>query len=102
MKWIGGLIVFLAELGMFWALMSLGPFLVDGVVGWVLGAAFLVAGALIWSAFLAPKAHQRLPDAPRIVVSTVLLLAGAGVFFAIGQTTLGIVLKRPRFDAAFF
>ncbi|WP_062211653.1 DUF2568 domain-containing protein [Demequina oxidasica] len=93
MRWIGALTLFLAELVMYWAFMSLGLYLADGAAGWVLGIALLVAVAGAWRFFLSPKALRKLATAPRIGVNAILLLAGAGIFFEIGQTTLGIIQR---------
>ncbi len=90
MKWIGGALVFLAELGMYVALGWYGAEQFDGVLAWVAPVLLVVAVAAIWFQFLAPKARRPLPPAPQLIVRTLLLAGGAAAFFAVGASALAV------------
>lgn len=90
MKWIGGGLVFLAELGMYFALGWLPVARFGGLIGWLVGVAVVVLVAAVWARFLAPKASHPLPMQPALIVRTLLLASGAAAFLAVGAPVVAI------------
>jgi hypothetical protein len=96
MRWIGGTLIFLAEIAMGWALAWLGLALLHEQLGWpvvpAFGAAIVVpfAVALLWGTFLSPKARRPLPPGATLAARTLLLLSGAIAFLAVGSAALAI------------
>ena len=90
MRWIGGGLIFLAELGMPSALAWLGVALIGGALGWAAGIVAALAVALLWGTFLSPKARRPLAPAATLAARTLLLLAGAIAFLAAGSAALAI------------
>lgn len=91
MKWFGATLVFVAELGMLAGLAWWGLQVADGAAGWALALAAPVAAAVVWGAFLAPRAPK--PLKPPLIATLVrldLLLLGAAAAFFTGARELGI------------
>lgn len=84
---------FVTELALLAGLAVAGARLGDGVVFGVLDAILLpLAAAALWAAFIAPRAHRRLPEPTRFVVEFA-LFAAAGLALALsGWLVTGIVL----------
>jgi Protein of unknown function (DUF2568) len=67
-------------------------------VGWwgwtltpVLGVVLPVLVAVVWGAWIAPKARRRLADPARLMLELVVFAAATAAFVAVGQWTVGIV-----------
>lgn len=92
MMWIGGALIFGAEVAMYVGFLVWGNHAFDGLTGWLVGIAAVVTVAAFWMRFLSPKAPQ--PLQPRIVHLTVreaLLILGAAAWFLSGYTVMAIV-----------
>jgi hypothetical protein len=83
---------FLSELAMLAALAYAGFQLGDGVGAWVLGIGAPLAAAVIWGAFIAPRARRRLPIGLRVVLELVLFAAATAGLAAAGQPLAAAVL----------
>jgi hypothetical protein len=60
--------------------------------GWpVAGIVALVAAAVVWGLFVAPKARRRLPDPARFLLELTLFAAGTAAFVDVGQATVAAV-----------
>lgn len=90
MRWIGGTLIFLAEVAMICALVWLANALIGAPLGWVVGLVVAVAVATLWGTYLSPKARRPLAPGATLAARTLLLLAGALAFLAVGATALGI------------
>jgi hypothetical protein len=74
---------FLTELALLAGLAVAGARLGDGIVLSVVNAVLLpVVAAVLWGAFIAPRAGRRLPEPARFVLE-VLLFAAAGVLLVL-------------------
>ena len=87
------LVRFLTELAMLAGLAVAGWRLGGGVVLGVVFAVLLpVVAAVVWGAFIGPKAQRRLPEPTRFVVEFA-LFAGTGVVLALtGWVVAGVVV----------
>lgn len=81
MKWLGGTLVFAAELAMFAGLFWWGYTTFEGYWGWLVGLSVPFFVSVIWSLSLSPKAPRPLPTSLKITVRLVLLLAGAATWW---------------------
>ena len=83
---------FLLELTLLAGLAIAGARLADGAAGLLLAVGLPVIAAVIWGAFIAPKAARRLRDPARLVLEIVLFTAGAVALIAAGLAAAGIAL----------
>jgi hypothetical protein len=67
-------------------------------VGWwgwtvtpVLGVALPLLVAVVWGAWIAPKARRRLADPVRLVLELVIFAGATASFVAVGQWVVGIL-----------
>ena len=67
-------------------------------VGWwgwtvrpVLGVALPVVVAVVWGAWIAPKARRRLPDPARLGLEGVIFAAATACYVAVGQVVVAVV-----------
>jgi Protein of unknown function (DUF2568) len=83
---------FLCELAMLAALASWGFTVGEGAGGWsvVVGAPLLAA--VVWGAWVAPKARWPVPLPTRVVIELVLFGAAVGALAVAGQPLLAVVL----------
>ena len=91
MKWLGGTLVFLAELAMYAGLFWWGYTNFDGYWSWLWGLSIPFFVSVIWSVSLSPKAPRPFPTPVKIGVRLVLLLAGAAAWWLTDQHILAIV-----------
>jgi hypothetical protein len=91
MKWLGGTLVFLAELAMFAGMFWWGYSTFDGYWGWLVGLSVPFFVSVIWSLSLSPKAPRPLPTPLKITVRLVLLLAGAAAWWLADMHVIAIV-----------
>lgn len=82
---------FFLELCMVAALAYWGFSTQSGIGKYLWGIGGPVVVILIWGAFIAPKARQRLPDPLRLLNEVVLFGLAALALLAAGQQTLGII-----------
>ena len=63
--------------------------------GWtvspVLGIVLPLAVAVVWGAWIAPKARRRLPDPLRLAIELVIFAAATSCFAAVDQSVLAVV-----------
>jgi len=60
--------------------------------GWpVVGVLLAVAVAVVWGAFIGPKASRRLPDPWRFGIEIVIFAGATAAFVAVGQPVLAAV-----------
>jgi hypothetical protein len=83
---------FLCELAMLAALGYWGFTVADGIGAWVLGLGAPLAAAVVWGAWVAPKARWPVPIQTRVVIELVLFGAAAGALAVAGQPMLAVVL----------
>jgi len=83
---------FLCELAMLAALAYWGFSVGDGVGAWVLGVGAPLLAAVVWGAWVAPKARWPIPLATRVVIELVLFGAAAGALAVTGQPLAAVVL----------
>jgi Protein of unknown function (DUF2568) len=83
---------FLCELGMLAALAYWGFGAGDGVGAWLLGIGAPLAAAVVWGAFVAPRARWPVPAPVRVAIELVLFAAAAGALTAAGQPVAAAVL----------
>jgi len=91
MKWLGGSLVFAAELAMYAGLFWWGYTTFDGYWGWLIGLGIPFFVSVIWSLSLSPRAPRPLPTPAKIATRLVLLLAGAGAWWLTGQHIVAIL-----------
>ena len=91
MKWLGGTLIFLAELAMYVGLFMWGFQTFDTFFRWLVGLAVPLFVSVFWSLYLSPRAPKPLRQPVKMAVRTGLLLVGAAAFFVIGWTVWGIV-----------
>jgi hypothetical protein len=84
---------FLTELAMLAGLAVAGARLGDGVVFSVVDAVLLpLVAAVVWGAFIGPRARRRLPEPTRLIVEFV-LFAATGVVLALSDwPVVGVVV----------
>jgi hypothetical protein len=83
---------FLCELAMLAALASWGFTVGDGIGTWVLGLGAPLMAAVVWGAWVAPKARWPVPMPVRVVIELVLFGAAVGALAVAGQPVLAVVL----------
>jgi hypothetical protein len=83
---------FLCELGMLAALAFWGFGVGEGIVPWVVGIGAPLAAALVWGAFVAPRAWRPVPGLVRVAIELVLFAAAAAGLVAAGQPVAAAVL----------
>src|SRR6187401_2812784 len=88
--WIGGTLIFVAELAMLVAIAYWAFHAFDGVVQWVVGLGVPLAVAVLWGYVFSPKAGVTMPKAAKLAGRTVVLLAGPAALWASDQTELAI------------
>lgn len=86
MKWLGGTLVFGAELGMFLGLFWWGYSTFDGYWGWLIGLSVPFFVSVIWSVYLAPRAPKPFAKPVKIGVRLALLLVGAAAWWVMDWT----------------
>ncbi|MGC4175091.1 YrdB family protein [Demequina sp.] len=77
MKWLGGTLVFLAELAMYAGMFWWGYTSFPHFWGWLVGLGVPFFVSVFWSLTLSPKAPRPLPTPAKVITRLVLLLAGA-------------------------
>ena len=82
---------FLLELGMLAALAYWGFSEHVGAVQWILGLGAPGLAALVWGAFVAPKASHPTLDPVRLLIELAVFGSGVAALLASGQTALGLV-----------
>jgi hypothetical protein len=83
---------FLCELAMLAALASWGFTVGDGVGAWLLGVGAPLLAAVVWGAWVAPKARWPVPLPTRVVIELVLSGAAVGALAVAGQPLPAVVL----------
>ena len=83
---------FLCELAMLAALAYWGFRAGDGVGAWVLGIGAPLLAAVVWGAWVAPKARWPVPIPTRVLLELILFGAAAGALAIAGQPLLAVVL----------
>jgi hypothetical protein len=83
---------FLCELAMLAALAYWGFRVGDGVGAWVLGICAPLLAAVVWGAWVAPKARWPVPIPTRVLLELILFGAAAGALAIAGQPLLAVVL----------
>jgi hypothetical protein len=83
---------FLCELAMLAALAYWGFTVGDGIGAWVLGVGAPLLAAVVWGAWVAPKARWPVPMPVRVVIELVLFGAAVGGLAVAGQPVLAVVL----------
>ena len=86
-----GAVRFAAELASLAALITWGLHGVGGAVGWLLAIAAPALFAVVWGAFLAPRAPRRLHDPARLVAEVVQFGLAAIALFAADLPVLGAI-----------
>jgi Protein of unknown function (DUF2568) len=61
------------------------------VVGWWAAVLLPVAAALVWGAFLSPKARWTIPRPARLVLELVLFALAAAGYYGAGQSSIAVV-----------
>jgi hypothetical protein len=83
---------FLCELAMLAALAYWGFTVGDGAGAWVLGIGAPVLAAIVWGAWVAPKARWPVPIPTRVVIELALFGAAVGGLAVAGQPLAAVVL----------
>jgi Protein of unknown function (DUF2568) len=83
---------FLCELVMLAALAYWGFTVADGIGAWVLGLGAPLVAAVVWAAWVAPKARWPVPIPTRVVIELVLFGGAVGALAVAGQPVLAVVL----------
>ena len=83
---------FLCELAMLAALAYWGFRVGDGIGAWVLGVGAPLLAAVVWGAWVAPKARWPVPILTRVAIELVLFGAGTAALAVAGQPMLAVVL----------
>jgi hypothetical protein len=83
---------FLCELAMLAALAYWGFIVGDGIGAWVLGVGAPLVAAVVWGAWVAPKARWPVPIPVRVVIELVLFGVAVGALAVAGQPVLAVVL----------
>jgi len=81
MKWLGGTLVFLAELAMYAGMFWWGYTTFDGFWGWLIGLSVPFFVSVFWSLTLSPRAPRPLPMPVKVTTRLALLLAGAAAWW---------------------
>jgi hypothetical protein len=61
------------------------------LTSWVWGAVLPAAAAVIWGAFIAPRASRRLPDPGRLLLEVVLFGSAAAALAATGSVVVALL-----------
>jgi hypothetical protein len=76
-------------------------------VGWwrwlvtpLLGIALPIVVALVWGAWIAPRARRRLPDPGRLSLELVIFAVATSCLIAVGQWLLGVVFATAAIATA--
>jgi hypothetical protein len=83
---------FLGELAMLAALVYWGLAVGDGIGAWMLGVGAPLLAAVVWGAWVAPKARWPVPIPARVVLELVVFGAAVGALTVAGQPLLAVVL----------
>ena len=83
---------FLCELAMLAAQAYRGFTVGDGAGAWVLGIGAPLLAAVVWGAWVAPKARWPVPLPTRVVIELVLFGAAVGALAVAGQPLVAVVL----------
>jgi hypothetical protein len=83
---------FLCELAMLAALASWGFIVGDGATAWVLGIGAPLLAAVVWGAWVAPKARWPVPLPTRVVIELVLFGVAVGALAVADQPLVAVVL----------
>ena len=83
---------FLCELAMLAALAYWGFTVGDGATAWVLGIGAPLLAAVVWGAWVAPKARWPVSLPTRVVIELVLFGAAVGALAVAGQPLVAVVL----------
>jgi len=83
---------FLCELAMLAGLANWGTHVADGVAAWLLGIGAPVMAAVVWGAFVAPKAKWPAPVPFRLAIELALFGTGAFGFAVAGQPVIAVAL----------
>jgi Protein of unknown function (DUF2568) len=83
---------FLCELAMLAALALWGFGAGDGLWAWLAGLGAPLLAALVWGAFVAPRARWPVPAPVRVAIELVLFVAAAAALGAAGQQPAAMVL----------
>jgi hypothetical protein len=83
---------FLCELAMLAALAFWGYVVGEGPWAWLLGVGAPVLAAVVWGAFVAPKARVPVPASVRVQIELVLYAVAAVGLAAAGQRVAAVVL----------
>jgi len=81
MKWLGGALVFGAELAMYAGLFWWGYSTFDGYWGWLIGLSVPFFVSVFWSLVLSPRAPRPLPKTAKTLTRLALILAGAAAWW---------------------
>jgi hypothetical protein len=91
MKWLGGTLVFLAELAMIAGMFWWGYTQFDGYWSWLIGLSIPFFVSVIWSVSLSPRAPRPLPTPLKTTVRLALLLAGAAAWWFADQQAAAVI-----------
>ena len=83
---------FLCELALLAALAFWGFAAGDGLGAWLLGLGAPVAAAVVWGAFVAPRARWPVPGPVRVAIELALFAVAAAARAAAGQPVAAVVL----------
>jgi hypothetical protein len=83
---------FLCELAMLAALAYWGFTVGDGVGAWVLGVGAPLLAAVVWGAWVAPKARWPVPIPARVVIELALFGTATGALAIAGQPLAAVVM----------
>jgi hypothetical protein len=83
---------FLTELAMLAALAYWGFAVGEGVSAWLLGLGAPLSAAVVWGAFVAPRARWPVPAPVRVAIELVLFGVAAGLLAAVGPPGPAVVL----------
>ena len=89
LHWLGAGLIFVAEVLTLLALAWWGFTAIHGPVQVLVGLGLPIAVALLWGAYLAPRARHELPELWRLVLRTLVLALGGLALLAVGATVLG-------------
>jgi hypothetical protein len=91
---------FLCELAMLTALAYWGFTVGNGVGTWVLGVGAPLLAAVVWGAWVAPKARWPVPIPTRVVIELIVFGAAVGALAVAGQPVLAVVLGVAALDTS--
>ncbi|WP_062515853.1 DUF2568 domain-containing protein [Demequina gelatinilytica] len=88
MRWLGGGLVFIAELTMYAVLAWWPVAAIGGILGWALAFLLPIVVGLLWFVSLSPKAPRPIGTVATLVARTMLLAAGSLLYASIGATAM--------------